>query len=124
MKHDIIIYTDSNGKAPLREYIENLKQQNGKDTRIQLNNIQDYINLLQERGTQLPQTICKHFSGRKHSWLWELRAGKNRVLFTMDKDSYLILHAFKKKSQKTPKEELERAEREYSDWTERNDENE
>ena len=81
MKHEIIVYTDARGKSPLREYLKDLKQQNNDDARIRLTKIQDYIRLLQERGTLLPKTICKHFTDKKHSWLWELRPGGDRVLF-------------------------------------------
>ena len=117
----IEVYTDGNGNSPLREYLLELKAQKGDDARIRLSKIQTYINLLQEKGTLLPQTICKHFSGKKHAWLWELRPGGDRVLFFVwTGGRFVLLHAFKKKSQKTPEAELRKAEREYRDWTERN----
>ena len=81
------------------------------------------ISLLQEKGTMLPKPVCKHFSDKKHSWLWELRPGGDRVLFfAWTGGAFVLLHAFKKKSQKTPDAELRRAEREYKDWIERNGE--
>lgn len=121
LKHEIFIYTDARGRAPLREYMKNLKAQKGDDSRIRLMKIQDYINLLQEKGTMLPKTICKHFTDKKHSWLWELRPGGDRVLFfAWDGGSFVLLHAFRKQSQKTPESELRKAEREYKDWIERN----
>ena len=81
MQHEIIVYTDARGRSPLREYLKELKSQNGNDARIRLAKIQDYIGLLQEKGISLPKPICKHFSDKKHSWLWELRPGGDRVLF-------------------------------------------
>jgi phage-related protein len=121
LKHEIFIYTDARGRAPLREYMKNLKAQKDDDSRIRLMKIQDYINLLQEKGTMLPKTICKHFTDKKHSWLWELRPGGDRVLFfAWDGGSFVLLHAFRKQSQKTPESELRKAEREYKDWIERN----
>ena len=121
VKHEIIVYTDARGKSPLREYLKDLKQQNNDDARIRLTKIQDYIRLLQERGTLLPKTICKHFTDKKHSWLWELRPGGDRVLFfAWTGGAFILLHAFRKHSQKTPDSELHKAEREYKDWIERN----
>lgn len=120
LKHEIIIYTDARGRAPLRDYLKELKSQKGDDARIRVTKIQDYISLLQEKGTALPKTICKHFSDKKHSWLWELRPGGDRVLFfAWDGGAFVLLHAFKKESRKTPDAELRKAEREYKDWIER-----
>ena len=121
MEHEIIVYTDARGRAPLREYMKQLKAQKDDDSRIRLTKIQDYINLLQEKGTMLPKTICKHFPDTKHSWLWELRPGGDRVLFfAWTGGSFVLLHAFRKQSQKTPESEIRKAEREYKDWIERN----
>lgn len=123
LKHEIIIYEDARGRAPLREYLKKLKSQKDDDSRIRIGKIQDYISLLQEKGTMLPKPVCKHFSDKKHSWLWELRPGGDRVLFfAWTGGAFVLLHAFKKKSQKTPDAELRRAEREYKDWIERNGE--
>ena len=122
--HKIVVYTDRHGKAPLREYLLKLKGQPGKDARIRLEKMQDYIGLLEERGVMLPKTICKHFSDKKHQWLWELRPGGDRILFfAWDGGAFVLLHAFEKKTQKTPESELRQAEREYKDWKERNDGN-
>ena len=121
MEHEIIIYTDAKGRAPLRDYLKDLISRKGDDSRIRLSKIQDYISLLQEKGTALPKPICKHFTDKKHSWLWELRPGGDRVLFfAWNGGAFVLLHAFRKQSQKTPEAELRRAEREYEDWTERN----
>ena len=54
MKHEIIIYTDARGRAPLRDYLKELKAQKGDDSRIRISKIQDYITLLQEKGTLPP----------------------------------------------------------------------
>ena len=123
MKHEILIYTDARGRSPLREYLKELREQKGDDARIRLSKMQDYISLLEEKGTMLPKTICKHFSDKKHAWLWELRPGGDRVLFfAWTGGAFVLLHAFRKQSQKTPESELQKAEREYRDWLERTEE--
>ena len=50
MKYEIIIYTDARGRAPLRDYLKELKSQKDNDSRIRASKIQDYISLLQEKG--------------------------------------------------------------------------
>lgn len=48
--------------------------------------------------------------------IWELRPQRNRILFvTWENDSFVLLHTFVKKTQKTQKEEIEKAQREILD---------
>lgn len=48
--------------------------------------------------------------------IWELRPQRNRILFvTRENDSFVLLHTFVKKTQKTQKEEIEKAQREILD---------
>lgn len=49
--------------------------------------------------------------------IWELRPGSNRVLYFYHKDdTYVLLHSFRKKTQKTPRREIEKAKAERDDW--------
>lgn len=58
----------------------------------------------------------KHIDGE----IWELRPLRDRIFFVawVD-DSFVLLHQFMKKSQKTPLREIEKAKREFVDLTER-----
>ena len=50
----------------------------------------------------------------------ELRPGNNRVLFFYHKDdTYVLLHQFRKKTQKTPRREIDKAMIERDDWKSR-----
>ena len=72
-----------------------------------------YIELLSKNGNNLPDDVIKHIEDE----IWELRPGKNRVLYFFYKDNkYVLLHHFIKKTQKTPKREIERAKREMVDY--------
>jgi phage-related protein len=52
--------------------------------------------------------------------IWELRPGNNRVLYFYHKDdTYVLLHQFRKKTQKTPRREIEKAKAERDDWISR-----
>ena len=49
--------------------------------------------------------------------IWKLRPGNNRVLyFYFKNDTFVLLHQFRKKTQKTPKREIERAKAERDDY--------
>lgn len=54
--------------------------------------------------------------------IWELRPGNNRVFyFFFQNNTYVLLHQFRKKSQKTPKREIAKAKRERDDYLHRKD---
>lgn len=114
--HKIIIYADRHGKSALLDYMGALEREGSKDSRIKLNKIREYVKALALNGTRLPQTYCKHLEGE----IWELRPGSNRVLFAAwINGAFVLLHVFKKKTQKTPKRELEQAKRNLADFMNR-----
>lgn len=119
--HKIHFYRDKNGNRPVADYIRELAGKTDKDSRIKLHKIQDYINALSEYGLQLREPYIKHIDGE----IWELRPLKDRIFFvTWHNGSYVLLHSFMKKTQRTPKREIEQAKRELADLTERGIENE
>lgn len=114
----IEFYEDANGYSELWEFLEELrkKSHSNKDARIQYKQISMYIQLLQENGTYLPDNITKHLGDN----IWELRPGNNRVFyFFFENDTYVLLHHFRKKSQKTPRREIDRAKAERQDYISR-----
>jgi phage-related protein len=102
------INEDSNGYSQLWEFLDDLQKKAGKnkDTRIQHQQISFYIELLQENGTRLGTNITKHLVED----IWELRPGNNRVFyFYFENNTFVLLHQFRKKSQKTPQREINQA---------------
>ena len=115
-KHAIYFYKDKNGKEPVLEYLKELLSQNGKDSRIKAAKIQDYINILSEHGTKIGEPYIKHIDGE----IWELRPLRDRIFFVAwVNNSFVLLHHFMKKTQKTPNKEIEKAKRELKDLKER-----
>ena len=115
-KHTIYFYRDKNGKEPVLEYLKELLRQNGKDSRIKAAKIQDYINILSEHGTKIGEPYIKHIDGE----IWELRPLRDRIFFVAwVNNSFVLLHHFMKKTQKTPSKEIEKAKRELNDLKER-----
>lgn len=68
---------------------------------------QGYIELFEENGFRLPSQYLK----KLESNLWELRPGSLRLLLGKGGEVMVIVNAFKKKSQKTPKQEIKTAKR-------------
>lgn len=119
--YEIRFYKDKNGNEPVAEYIAELACKKDKGSRIKLNKIRDYIKILSEYGTQAGEPYVKHLSEE----IWELRPLRDRILFvSWVNGSYVLLHQFMKKTQKTPAREIEKAKRELADLIERGKQNE
>jgi phage-related protein len=113
--HQIYFYKDKNGNRPVADYIKELAAKSDKNSRIKLHKIQDYINALSEYGLQLREPYVKHLDGE----IWELRPIRDRILFVAwHEGSFVLLHHFMKKSQKTPKREIDKAKRELAELIE------
>ena len=113
--YKIEFYENRRGESDVWDFLEALrvKSETSKDARIQYNQILFYIDLLAKNGTNLPTNITKHLEEN----IWELRPGNNRVFyFYYDESRYVLLHHFRKKSQKTPKREIIRAKAERDDY--------
>ena len=114
--YKIYFYKDKNGSEPVLDYMEKLYRKKDKDSRIKLNKINDYIEMLSCYGTQAGEPYIKHLDGE----IWELRPLRDRILFIgWANGSYILLHQFMKKTQKTPAREIEKAKRELADLIER-----
>ena len=116
--YEIEFYETEDGKCPIWDFLEalRLKAPTNKDARIQQKQESLYIELLQQNGTHMNAEITKHLD----DGIWELRPGNNRVFyFFYQNDTYVLLHQFRKKSQKTPKREIEKAKTERNDYLRR-----
>ena len=112
----VYFYCDKHGQRPIADYIAKLALNGDKDSRIKLNKIRDYIKALSLYGTQAGEPYMKHLDGD----IWELRPIRDRILFaTWYQGSFILLHHFMKKTQKTPAREIQRAKQNLSDLIER-----
>ena len=94
---NIVFYVDHRGKCPPREFIDELPV-------MEQAKIRNVLRLLQEFGTNLSMPHAKQIKGK----LWELRPGGVRLFyFAYIEEQFVILHAYKKQSQKAPKREIE-----------------
>ena len=101
------------GECPFDTFIEQLR----KDGKLkEIKKIQHHILMLEEFGFSLPgiNDTAKRLEGN----IYELRPMPNRVLYYYcDKNGKYVLFTYlKKDSPKTPREEIEKAKREVSDY--------
>jgi phage-related protein len=117
--YKIIFYEDADGYSSLKVYLKELRKKansGNKDAKINLFKIVAYIDTLKEEGTRVGAPVVKHLDGE----IWELRPLSNRILFAFYKDNtFILLHHFQKKTQKTPKREIFKAIRELEDYKRR-----
>ena len=112
----IYFYKNKNGNEPVLDYMRELACRKSKASRIKLNKLNDYIELLSQHGTRAGEPYIKHLEDE----IWELRLLRDRILFVAWIDgSFVLLHHFVKKTQKTPRREIEKAKRELKDLKER-----
>jgi len=117
--HNIHFYEDKDGNSPVLEYIESLAKRTDKDSRINHNKINYCIQLLKEHGKAVGEPHVKHLEGD----IWEIRPIRARVFFaSWLGNDFILLHHFQfKKTQKTPKREIEKAKHKLEDMKKRSE---
>jgi phage-related protein len=103
-KFEAVFYEEKN-KCPVEEFLKNL-------TEKEKIKVYKFIKLLEEKAIDMPYKYCKKF---KDSKLWELIIdyGTNtfRIFYFYHKDKIILLHAIRKKTNETPSEDKELAEK-------------
>lgn len=118
MAHDVVFYEDHRGYSPVGDKLEELfeKAETNKSSRIMYDKWASYMSYLEEKGTRLQKQIVEHLE----DGIYELKPKRYRILFYMEGNTIVYLHYFYKDTQKTPREEIEKAKRERADWKNRN----
>jgi phage-related protein len=117
---EIIFYKDKDGVEPLKVYLYELahKGRTSKRERVLFEKILAYLQVLSEHGTRIGEPVVKHIEGK----LWELRPLSNRIFFFYWKDdAFVMLHHFIKRTQRTPKREIDKALSNMTDFIERSE---
>ena len=116
--YKIIFYKDANGQSEVNNYIQELRKNINKDNKIKLKKIMAYLKMLENNGLSLGKPYIKHINDE----IWELRPLRNRILFALlEKEKFIILTYFIKKTQKTPRREIDRAKRYLQEYRNRRD---
>jgi phage-related protein len=93
-------YKSSSDRRPVREFIEKLPKADQA-------RFVEVFEGIQQKGLSYHEVTFKHLDGK----LWEIKfsapSGGYRIAYVLiDKDFMIWLHAFKKTTQKTPKNDL------------------
>ena len=108
-------YSTCCGDSPVLVFLEEL-QLSCQDHQIQYRQLVRAINYLELKGTFIGEPHTKHLEDN----IWELRPGCNRVLyFFFRENTFVLLHAFRKRTNKTPCSEILKAKVEREDWISR-----
>ena len=107
MGYEIEFYETENGRVPVNEFVNSLQEK-------QKAKILRDIELLKKMGSDLHYPYIDSIKGEKYKGLLELRTKYStdifRVFYFMIVDNKAImLHAFQKKTQKTPRKEIDTA---------------
>lgn len=109
----IVFYTTEQGERPVEAFLSSL------DLKTQARFTWS-IHLLQEQNVRATEPLVKHIEGK----LWELRRSSNgniyRVMYFFFTGKRIVfVHGFQKKTQKTPKREIEIADKRMNDFVKR-----
>jgi phage-related protein len=69
-----VLYANTQGRQPIKDYLTELAGKSDKDSRIKLNKIDYCFQVLREYGTRAGEPFVKHIEGD----VWELRPLSDR----------------------------------------------
>ena len=107
----IIFYKTQSGKTPVADFLDSLNAKQAKKV--------TWVLHLIENSKRVPKEYFKKLSGTSGIWEVRVQSGSNifRLLGFIDKGRFVVLtNGFQKKSQKTPKNEIQIAEQRKSDF--------
>ena len=112
-KFQIELFETSNGQRPVGKFLSGLSKEAEAKSYHELE-------LLAEYGLELGPPKVK----RVGSQIWELRFWADhtpiRLIFTVSKHEFVVVHGFKKKANKIPPKDLMVAEQRIADYLQRN----
>ena len=118
MSFNVVFYESESGNVPAFDFIDGLRDR-------EIAKVHGCINLLEKHGYRLCYPLVDTITGDKYRGLKELRIecvfeNIRLLYFVTENNKAVILHAFKKKTQKTPTKELETALNRMKDYIRRN----
>ena len=108
-KWEVVLYASKDGRDSVVQEIDDF----GENDAVKVFKV---VELLKKYGHSVLETHIKHIDEK----IWEIKIDRYRVLyFLYENQHYILIRAFIKKTQKTPKREIEIAERRYADYVSR-----
>ncbi|MED4018558.1 type II toxin-antitoxin system RelE/ParE family toxin [Sutcliffiella cohnii] len=120
MNYEVIFYEDDRGYSPVKSFLDDLETKaiRNKQAKQLFAKVVFYIEILEKSGTRSGLPYTKYIG----DGIWELRPKDQRILFFGWKDNQIVLlHSFRKQTQKTPPQEIKKAKIEMEDWLKNGD---
>ena len=114
MNRTIVFYRTKDGKCPVRDFLDTLPSKAAQKV--------IWVLRLLEELEMVPATYFKKMIGTEDIWECRIQHGSDiyRIFCFFDSHAVVILtHGFQKKSMKTPRQEIERAEKYRHDYLNR-----
>ena len=108
---EIKFYKTKTGKIPVKDFLDSLSSKHAQKV--------IWVLELVESLNQVPVQYFKKLKNTDDLWEIRVRAGSNsfRILGFIDNEEFVVLtNGFSKKSQKTPKKEIDLAEQRKADY--------
>ena len=112
--YEVVNYIKSNGRCPILDFISELKNTSGNFQ--QLEKMLLFTKKLEEFGMKINEYYTRDAVKKLKDNIYELRPLKVRILFTIFNQKFVLLHAFYKKTKKTPPNEIKNAIEERNDY--------
>ncbi|MBQ1478089.1 MAG: type II toxin-antitoxin system RelE/ParE family toxin [Erysipelotrichaceae bacterium] len=107
--YQIKFYRDARGREPFRDFLNRMREKEDKASSGLYRRIVLYIELLSRKGLSVGMPVMRRIDGD----IWELRPQRYRIFFFgVNGDSFVLLHHYFKKTEKTPRSEIDRAHKE------------
>lgn len=116
--NDVVFYRTEDGRSSVIELFDTLKEKGDahKSERIARTKVLAYVEALSRYGTLLGMPQARYLE----DGIWELRPLRYRIFYFHWKEgTYVLLSWFYKRTQKTPRSEIERAKRNRDDFVRR-----
>lgn len=108
--YQIVYYADRKGREPVRRYVNDLPSKEQQK-------VYAYLEFLRQREGYLDEPYAKHIIGKIRELRVDFSRNRHRIFyFTAMGKRIILLHAFLKKTPKTPKTEIKKAVFYYQDF--------
>ncbi|MFC6201958.1 type II toxin-antitoxin system RelE/ParE family toxin [Lactiplantibacillus nangangensis] len=114
--YEIDLYENAAGNSEIRDYLEKINGSRQRDDQKVLKKLIYQMQLLSRLGPNLTEPNAKRLKGYRYS-IMELRPLPERVFYAAwGKESYVLLHHYTKRQNRTDIREVERALKNLDDW--------
>ena len=111
----VVFYLSDNGRSPVETELAKLDRANRSK-------VFSLMKILENQGLNMQEPHVKSLGKGLLELRISIHPGQYRVVyFVFERDTAVMLHSFKKKTQKTPKKDLDLAMKRMKNWKQRNE---